>query len=64
MINLKKWRQQSIEKKLFDHILSGNTNYSFHDQDLINILFKGNIKTLEPKYMTFIPEYSWEKKKS
>lgn len=63
LINLKKWRQQSIEKKLFDHILSGNTNYSFHDQDLINILFKGNIKTLEPKYMTFIPEYSWGKEK-
>lgn len=50
LINLKKWREDNLEKKLFDTIDDG-----LDDQDILNIVMKGNVKTLDEKW-------NWQKK--
>lgn len=59
LINVNKWKEEKIEKLLIEHINNIRSVYSYHDQDLINIVCKYKIYTLEPKYMVFFPEYEW-----
>ena len=59
LFNCKKWKEEGYTHKIYNHISSIESMYSFHDQDLINIICKNKIFTLPPEYMVFYPEYTW-----
>lgn len=59
LFNVIKWRENDVLRKIEAHIAFQKCRYSFHDQDIINIVCKGKIKRLNPRYMVFLPEYSW-----
>lgn len=59
LFNVKQWKENDVLKKIESHITLQKCRYSFHDQDIINIVCKGKIKSLKPRYMVFLPEYSW-----
>lgn len=59
LFNVIKWKENAVLKRIESHIMSQKCRYSFHDQDIINIVCKGKIKSLNPRYMVFLPEYSW-----
>ena len=50
LINLKKWREDSIGKKIIKYYEENNGNLFANDQDAINGSQKGKIYTLSPKY--------------
>ena len=62
LFDCKKWKEYKILDKIKQILMSENNTYSFHDQDIINIVCKNRIKPLHPRYMVFLPEYSWKKK--
>lgn len=62
LFNCDIWRQEGTLEKIKEILLKENNTYSFHDQDIINIVCKNRIKILHPRYMVFLPEYSWGKK--
>lgn len=62
LFNCKKWIEERISSKIEEILISNKNTYSFHDQDIINIVCKNRIKILPPSYMAFLPEYSWGKK--
>lgn len=59
LINISEWKAEKIETKILEHIKYKRCIYSYHDQDLINIICRNKIYTLDPKYMVFLPEYYW-----
>lgn len=61
LFDCENWRNQNILIKIQDHLCNVRSKYSFHDQDIINIICKEKIYPLEPKYMVFLPEYTWGK---
>lgn len=50
LINLKKWRAEKCEKKILEHINMLDKPYFMHDQDILNVCFKGKIQTLPLKF--------------
>ena len=50
LIDLKKWRFLECEKEIIEYVNSLNTYLFMHDQDILNICFRGKIQTLSPKY--------------
>ncbi len=44
------WRDESYGEKIIDHIKNVRSHYPMPDQDLLNIVCEGKIKTLDPKY--------------
>lgn len=62
LFNCEEWRKGKYLEKILNHIMNIKSTYSFHDQDLINIICKNKIMTLHPKYMVFYPEYTWGEK--
>lgn len=61
LFNCEKWKKEQILLQIKNHLLTNRCRYSFHDQDIINLVCKGKIYALMPKYMTFLPEYTWNK---
>lgn len=61
LFDCNKWRKLSILEQIQNHLCNIRSKYSFHDQDIINIVCKDKIYPLHPKYMTFLPEYKWGK---
>lgn len=59
LINLDYWRKHDAEKKLVE-IATGNRNFKNHDQDVLNMVFKGKWFMLSPKWNRVYP-YSFEK---
>ncbi|MDD4369908.1 MAG: glycosyltransferase family 8 protein [Anaerostipes sp.] len=59
LIDVKAWKEKKYSKKIIDLLHSGRTQYPYHDQDLINIVFRNDIYRLKPKYMTMYPAYTW-----
>lgn len=62
LFNCKEWKNEKVLQKIKKILLSKNNTYSFHDQDIINITCKDKILTLSPRYMVFLPEYTWGEK--
>lgn len=62
LFNCQIWKDEKILNKIKDILMSEKNTYSFHDQDIINIVCKNRIKILPPRYMVFLPEYLWGKK--
>ncbi len=50
LINLKKWRNEEIGKKIIDYYREHKGNLFANDQDAINGCLKAQIYTLSPKY--------------
>lgn len=50
LFDLNKWRAEDFSGKMIDHIRSREWNYSSPDQDLLNIICRGRIKTIGAKY--------------
>jgi len=53
LINLTKWRAEKVRKKLISFYGSISGRSLFHDQDAINGVLKGEIKTLSPSWNFF-----------
>ena len=50
LINLEKWRQDDISKKLFDFIKENPHRIRFWDQDALNIFFHDTFKQLDSRW--------------
>lgn len=53
LIDLKKWRKKNVGKQLLDVVLSsvdGKQNMYFLEQDMMNIVFEGHLKLIDPCY--------------
>lgn len=59
LFNCKIWKKEKYLNKIIEHLKKYGVKYSFHDQDIINIVCKNRILAMEPKYMVFLPEYIW-----
>lgn len=59
LFSVEKWKENDVLKRIEEHMTRGKCQYSFHDQDIINIICKGHIQAIDPCYMAFLPEYSW-----
>ena len=55
LINLKKWRENNLEKKFLDFIIENNGEVFHNDQGVINVICKNNILKLHPKYNILAP---------
>lgn len=53
LIDLKRWREEDAEKRLLDFYREKGKELFACDQDTINGVFKGQIKTLSPRYNFF-----------
>lgn len=63
LVDLNMWRKENITSKLLDKALEfGGRGLYFLEQDLINIVFKGKIKLLHPRYniLTSIYYFDYE----
>lgn len=61
LFNCENWRKENILQKIKNHLSTIGCSYSFHDQDIINLVCKEKIYPLNPRYMAFLPEYTWNK---
>lgn len=52
-INMKMWRCLQCESKIMNHIVDVYNKYLFADQDVINIVLKGEIDTLPLRFNSF-----------
>lgn len=50
LFNLKKWKQMQLSDRIVSHVKKVRSNYPAPDQDLLNIVCKGQIGMLEPRY--------------
>ena len=55
LINLKKWRDNNLEKKFLDFIIKNDGEVFHNDQGVINFICKGNILKLPFKYNILSP---------
>ena len=55
LINLKKWREDNLEKKFIDCIIENNGQVYHNDQGVINIVCKDRILKLPPQYNIHSP---------
>lgn len=62
LFNCKEWKKNNVLQLIKQHLLTVGCKYSFHDQDIINLVCKEKIYVLPPKYMVFLPEYTWGRK--
>lgn len=63
LINLKKWREDNLEKRFVDYLISNNGKVFHNDQGVINVICKDKIYKLPPKYNILSPffEVKYEK---
>ncbi len=50
LINLKRWREENIPQKLLDQCEDTSISYRYADQDVINLVLKEKIKSLDPRW--------------
>ena len=50
LVNLKKWREDNVEEKFLEFLANNQGRFFYHDQGVINDVFKHKIKIIEPKY--------------
>lgn len=55
LINLKKWRDEKIEEKFLDLIIENDGEVHHNDQGIINVISKGKILKVHPKYNVVSP---------
>ena len=50
LFNLDEWKKQMCTERIVEHVKNVRAHYMSPDQDLINIVLNGQIKTIEPEY--------------
>ncbi len=50
LFDLKKWRENNYSEKIAEHVRAGHNHYTSPDQDLLNVVCKGDIERLPAKY--------------
>ena len=50
LINLKKWRKNDVEEKFIQFMIENQDKFYFHDQGVLNNVFKNQFLILNPKY--------------
>lgn len=50
LFDILKWRDRQYSEKVQNHICNIRRDYSFPDQDLLNLVVRGDIKALSPKF--------------
>ncbi len=50
LYDYKAWKGKDFSQKIVNHILAGNTHYASPDQDLLNVVCRGEIHPLPLKY--------------
>lgn len=62
LVNLRKWREDNLEKKFLDYILANDGEVHHNDQGVINVVCRGKILEVHPKYNILSPffEVSYE----
>lgn len=62
LINLKRWRDENLEKKFLDFIIKNNGEVYHNDQGILNYVCRGEILKIHPKYNVLSPffEKSYE----
>lgn len=53
LIDLKRWREENVQQELVEYFLGHNGALGFGDQDTINAVLRGKIRTLSPRYNFF-----------
>lgn len=63
LINLKKWREDNLEKQFLDFIIENDGEVFHNDQGILNVICKDNILKLPPKFNILSPffEVGYEK---
>lgn len=59
LVNLKKWREENIEKEIIDIIHKRKGNVFFFEQTLMNYCCRGKIVKLHPKYNAYTLFYAF-----
>jgi len=47
LLNLRKWRDDALERQLFDYVANNPDTVKFWDQDAVNIVLRGKIRELD-----------------
>lgn len=58
-VNLRKWREKGITKKLLYVANRQKKDLKFHDQDVLNIVLENEWKEIDGKYNAINLEFSW-----
>lgn len=58
LFNVERWRNEDGLGKIME-LLKVRVKYPYHDQDILNLAFKEQIKVLSPKYNVMYPVYSF-----
>lgn len=53
LFNLKKWREDNMEKAVTEYVKSKNGYVFFMEQSVVNVLLQNKIKIVHPKYNTY-----------
>lgn len=63
LINLKRWRENNLEKEFINYLIECNGEVYHNDQGILNHVCEGNILTIHPKYNVLSPffEVGYEK---
>ncbi len=57
LINLKRWRDENIQEKLFDYAHKNKDHIVWQDQDVLNVVLQDGIKYVEPIWNAQVGEY-------
>ena len=64
LVNLKKWREENIEDKLFENVIKYANLLQFPDQDILNITLQDKVKNISHIYNAMpVQNYLVEKEK-
>ncbi len=63
LINLKKWREDNIEQKLFDFVKNKSEILLWQDQDVFNLVFENKTLKLSEKWNYQIPKEDFDNDK-
>lgn len=50
LFDLRKWREKEYSKKIVSHVINQRNNYPAPDQDLLNVICRGDIAWLDMEY--------------
>src|SRR5690606_26921637 len=59
LINLRKWREIGISKRLLCVARNKNMDFELHDQDVLNIVLEKDWKEIDERYNAINLEFSW-----
>jgi len=50
LINLAYWRENNVRQQFIDYIAGNQSSIRYHDQDVLNCVFKGKVKFVHPRF--------------